>query len=162
MPKFHLPDIWRLIISIFVCQLAGIIGSIFTTPAISTWYATLNKPSFNPPNWLFGPVWITLFALMGTSLFLVWRKQGDTPHTNRGLILFAVQLVFNVLWSVAFFGLKSPISGLIVIVILWVLILLTILQFSKISELAAVLLVPYILWVSFAAILNLSLFILNR
>ena len=162
MNKFRLPDIWRLIISIFVCQMAGIIGSIFTTPAISTWYVTLNKPSFSPPNWLFGPVWITLFVLMGISLFLVWRKQQDTPHTNRGLILFGVQLVFNVLWSVAFFGLKSPISGLIVIVILWILILLTILQFSKISELAAVLLIPYIVWVSFAAILNLSLFLLNR
>ena len=162
MNKFHIPDIWKLIISLFVCQLAGIIGSIFTTPAISTWYATLNKPSFSPPNWLFGPVWIALYILMGLSLYLVWRKQPDTPHANRGLILFCVQLVFNVLWSVAFFGLKSPIAGLVVIVVLWVLILLTILQFSKISELAAILLVPYIVWVTFAAILNLSLFVLNR
>jgi benzodiazapine receptor len=162
MNKFHLPDFWRLIISIFVCQLAGLIGSIFTTPAISTWYATLKKPSFNPPNWLFSPVWITLFVLMGISLFLVWRKQRDTPHANRGLTLFGVQLVFNVLWSVFFFGLKSPLGGLIVIAILWILILLTILQFSKISELAAILLIPYIVWVSFAAILNASLFALNR
>jgi benzodiazapine receptor len=162
MDKFHLPDIWRLIISLFVCQLAGIIGSIFTTPAITTWYASLKKPSFNPPNWLFGPVWITLFVLMGISLFLVWRKGSDAPFVRNGLILFGIQLVFNVLWSVAFFGLKSPISGLVVIVVLWITILLTILQFSKVSEIATALLIPYIVWVSFAAVLNLSLFLLNR
>ncbi|MGB7054915.1 MAG: TspO/MBR family protein [bacterium] len=162
MDKFHLPDIWRLIISIFVCQLAGIIGSVFTTPQISTWYATLKKPSFSPPNWLFGPVWITLFLLMGISLFIVWRKGLDTPSVRGGLTLFGIQLVFNVLWSVSFFGFKSPISGLFVIVILWIMILLTILQFSKITEPAAILLIPYIVWVSFAAILNLSLFLLNR
>jgi benzodiazapine receptor len=162
MDKFHLPDIWRLIISIFICQLAGIIGSVFTTPQISTWYATLKKPSFSPPNWLFGPVWITLFVLMGISLFLVWRKGSDTQFVKNGLIIFGIQLAFNILWSIAFFGLKSPISGLFVIVILWITILLTILQFSKITELAAMLLVPYIVWVSFAAILNLSLYSLNR
>ena len=162
MDKFHLPDIWRLLISLFVCQLAGIIGSIFTTPAITTWYASLKKPSFNPPNWLFGPVWITLFVFMGISLYLVWRKGSDTPLVRNGLLLFGIQLLFNVLWSVAFFGLKSPISGLVVIVVLWITILLTILQFSKVSELATALLIPYIVWVSFAGVLNFSLFILNR
>ena len=162
MDKFHLPDIWRLIISLFVCQLAGITGSIFTTPVIATWYATLKKPPFSPPNWLFGPVWIALYVLMGISLFLVWRKGSDTQFVRNGLILFGIQLFFNVLWSVAFFGLRSPISGLVVIVILWITILLTILQFSKVSELATALLIPYIVWVSFAAILNLSLFLLNR
>ena len=162
MDKFHLPDIWRLIISLIVCQLAGIIGSIFTTPAIPGWYASLKKPAFSPPNWLFGPVWITLFLLMGISLFIVWRKGSDTPLVRNGLMIFGVQLIFNVLWSVAFFGMKSPLGGLIVIVILWIAILLTIIQFSKISELAAVLLIPYIVWVSFASILNTSLYLLNR
>jgi len=162
MEKFHLPDIWRLILSIFICQLAGIIGSIFTTPQISTWYASLKKPPFSPPNWLFGPVWISLFVLMGISLFLIWRKGISTPFVKEGLIIFGIQLVFNVLWSVAFFGLRSPISGLIVIIILWITILLTIIQFSKLSEIAALLLIPYIAWVSFAGVLNLSLFLLNR
>jgi len=162
MDKFHLPDIWRLIISIIVCQLAGIIGSIFTTPAIPGWYASLKKPAFSPPNWLFGPVWITLFLLMGISLFIVWRKGADTPLVRSALMIFGIQLIFNVLWSVAFFGLRSPLSGLVVIVILWIAILLTIIQFSKVSELAAALLIPYIIWVSFASILNTSLYLLNR
>lgn len=162
MDRFHLPDIWRLIISIVVCQLAGVIGSIFTTPAIPTWYASLKKPSFSPPNWLFAPVWITLFVLMGIALFLVWRKGLDAPFVKSGLILFGIQLVFNVLWSVAFFGSRSPLGGLIVIIILWIAILLTILQFWKVSQLAGILLLPYIVWVSFASVLNLALFLLNR
>lgn len=162
MDKFHLPDIWRLIISIVVCQLAGVIGSIFTTPAIPGWYASLKKPAFSPPNWLFGPVWITLFLLMGISLFIVWRKGVDTPYVRSGLIVFGIQLVFNVLWSIAFFGMRSPFAGLLIIVILWIAILLTIIQFSKVSELAAALLIPYIVWVSFATILNISLYLLNR
>ena len=162
MDKFHLPDVWRLILSLFICQLAGFIGSFFTTPQIGTWYVSLKKPSFSPPNWVFGPVWITLFILMGISLFLIWRKGVNTPFVKNGLILFAIQLILNVLWSVAFFGLRSPISGLVVIIVLWIAILLTIIQFSKLSEIAALLLIPYIVWVSFAGILNLSLFLLNR
>lgn len=162
MQKFRIPDIWRFVISIAICQLAGIIGSVFTSPAIPTWYATLKKPAFNPPNWLFGPVWITLYVLMGIALFLVWRKSLDIPAVRTGLSLFAVQLLLNVLWSVVFFGFNSPAGGLLVIVVLWIAILLTILRFTKVSEFAAVLLIPYIVWVSFAAILNLSLFILNR
>jgi benzodiazapine receptor len=160
--KFRIPDIWRFVISIAICQLAGIIGSVFTAPAVPTWYAVLNKPSFNPPNWLFGPVWITLYVLMGISLFLVWRKSLDIPAVKTGLTVFGAQLVLNILWSVAFFGLRSPVAGLLVIVALWIAILLTILRFTRVSEFAAILLVPYIVWVSFAAILNLSLFLLNR
>jgi benzodiazapine receptor len=160
--KFRIPDIWRFVISIAICQLAGIIGSVFTAPAVPTWYAVLNKPAFNPPNWLFGPVWITLYVLMGISLFLVWRKSLDIPAVKTGLTVFGAQLVLNILWSVAFFGLRSPVAGLLVIVALWIAILLTILRFTRVSEFAAILLVPYIVWVSFAAILNLSLFLLNR
>lgn len=162
MQKFRIPDIWRFIISIAMCQLAGIIGSVFTSPAIPTWYATLKKPAFNPPNWLFGPVWITLYVLMGIALFLVWRKSLDIPAVRTGLTLFGMQLTLNVLWSVVFFGFRSPVGGLLIIFVLWTAILLTILRFTKVSEFAAVLLIPYIVWVSFAAILNLSLFILNR
>jgi benzodiazapine receptor len=162
MKKFRLPDIWRLILSIAICQLAGFIGSIFTAEAIPTWYASLNKPSFTPPNWLFAPVWIILFIIMGISLFLIWRERNDSIHAKPGLVAFGVQLVLNVFWSIAFFGLRSPVAGLIVIVALWIAIFVTILRFRKVSELAGMLLIPYIVWVTFAAILNLSLFHLNR
>lgn len=162
MTRFSIPDIWRLIMSLALCQLAGLIGSVFTTPAIPTWYASLNKPGFSPPNWLFGPVWITLYVLMGISLFLVWRKGLDIPYVKSGIMLFSIQLILNVLWSVVFFGLKSPLGGLVIILILWILILLTMIEFYKVSELAGALLVPYILWVSFATVLNASLYFLNR
>jgi benzodiazapine receptor len=162
MKKFRLPDIWRLILSVAICQLAGFIGSIFTTAAIPTWYASLNKPSFTPPNWLFSPVWITLFIIMGVSLFLVWRERSESIHAKPALVTFGAQLVLNVFWSIAFFGLKSPIAGLIVIIALWIAIFATILRFRKVSELASMLLIPYIVWVTFAAILNFALFQLNR
>jgi benzodiazapine receptor len=162
MQRYRLPDIWRLILSIAICQLAGFIGSLFTSPAVPTWYASLSKPSFSPPNWLFAPVWIVLFIIMGISLFLVWRHRKDIPnHVNPALGIFGLQLALNVLWSAAFFGMKSPIGGLVVIVFLWVAIFATILQFRKVSELASLLLIPYIVWVTFAAILNFSLFRLN-
>ena len=148
-------SIIKLIISIIVCELAGIIGSFFTTPAVRTWYPTLSKPSFNPPSWLFAPVWTTLFLLMGIAMFLVWKKD------KRGLSIFFVQLFFNMLWSIMFFGLKSPLLGFMVIIILWVLILITIIKFFKISKPAGWLLIPYILWVSFATILNLAILIIN-
>jgi benzodiazapine receptor len=148
-------NVIKFLVSIIVCQLAGGIGSIFTANSVGTWYADLIKPSFSPPNWLFAPVWILLYFLMGISLFLVWSKG------KRGLPIFFIQLVVNAFWSIAFFGLKSPLFGLIVIIILWVLILLTIIKFFKISKLAAWLLIPYIAWVTFATILNFSIWILN-
>ncbi|UCG91603.1 MAG: tryptophan-rich sensory protein [candidate division WOR-3 bacterium] len=155
-------EIVKLVVSIIVCQAAGFLGSIFTTPAIPTWYASLKKPAFNPPNWLFAPVWTTLYLLMGIALFLIWRKGIEAHGVKMALIIFLIQLVLNILWSVAFFGLKSPLGGLIVIVILWIAILLTIVYFYKLSSIAGILLVPYIIWVSFAGILNVSLFTLNR
>ncbi len=147
----------KLILSIVVCQLAGIIGSIFTIKSVSTWYLTLNKPFFNPPNWLFGPIWISLYFLMGIALFLVLQKKDN----KKALILFGTQLFLNAFWSIVFFGLKSPLFGLIVIFVLWALILLTIIKFFKVSKPAAWLLIPYIVWVSFASVLNLYLWILN-
>lgn len=152
----------KLLISIIICQLAGGIGSIFTSKSVSTWYLTINKPSFTPPNWLFAPVWIGLFLLMGISLFLVWSHLAVAlQKRRRALTIFFIQLFFNILWSVMFFGLKSPLLGFIVIIVLWILILLTIIKFFKISKLAGWLLIPYILWVSFATILNLAILILN-
>jgi tryptophan-rich sensory protein len=153
-------DLLRLITSILLCQLAGFLGSLFTIPAIPTWYKTLNKPFFNPPNWIFSPVWISLFFLMGISLFLVWRRQGH-PTFKTALIFFFVQLILNILWSVAFFGLRSPLLGLIDIILLWIAILLTILNFLKVSKIGGLLLIPYLIWVSFATFLNFSLWILN-
>lgn len=161
MDEIKRADILKLAASIILCQLAGFLGSLFTTPAIPTWYATLKKPSFTPPNWIFSPVWISLFVLMGISLFLVWRRQGH-PRFKTALTFFFVQLILNIFWSVAFFGLRSPLLGLIDIVFLWIAILLTIQNFLKVSKIAGVLLLPYLLWVSFAVLLNFFLRVLNR
>jgi len=154
-------DIWKLVVSIIACLAAGIIGSIFTRSAIPTWYATLEKPAFNPPNWLFAPVWTLLYIMMGIAAFLVWRKGLENRQVRIALIVFLVQLVLNALWSVVFFGLESPLCGLIVISALWVAILFTVLKFFRISSAASVLLWPYMLWVTFAAVLNVSIWLLN-
>ena len=154
MPKTN----WfKLIIAILICQAAGGIGSIFTMPAIGAWYATLHKPFFNPPNWIFGPVWTLLFLLMGFALYLVWQKKDN----KKALIIFGIQLILNIAWSFCFFYVQNPLAGLIEILVLWIFILLTIIYFYKISKSAAYLLIPYILWVSFAAVLNYFLYILN-
>jgi len=153
--------ILKLVASIVLCQLAGFLGSLFTTPAIPTWYATLKKPFFTPPNWIFAPVWISLFLLMGISFFIVWQKKLDQPAAKNAIIFFFVQLILNILWSMAFFGLQSPLIGLIDIILLWIAILFTVLNFFKVSKLAGVLLIPYLLWVSFATLLNFFLWVLN-
>lgn len=154
-------NIIKLVISIVVCQGAGVIGSVFTTRAIPTWYAALQKPAFTPPNWLFAPAWGTLYLLMGIAAFLVWRVGLENKQVKTALYFFLIQLVLNTMWSVVFFGMQSPLYGVIVIIILWVAILLTILKFARISAVAAWLLVPYILWVSFASALNISVWLLN-
>lgn len=146
---------------ITLCQAAGFIGTVFTTPSIPTWYAGLNKPSINPPNWLFAPVWTTLFLLMGVSLYLVWDKGSSGKRVRKAVAFFILQLTVNTLWSVAFFGTRSPLRGLTVIIILWALILATIKSFSKISRTASLLLYPYLLWVSYATVLNYLIFKLN-
>ncbi|CAG0993384.1 Tryptophan-rich protein TspO [Methanosarcinales archaeon] len=157
----NVPESIKLIVSITICLFAGFLGSFFTIPAIPTWYATLTKPSFAPPNWLFFPVWTTLFVMMGISLYLVWRRGLEGQQVKNALVIFAVQLILNVLWSAAFFGLRSPLSGLIEISILWISIAFTIMIFMKISRTAGLLLIPYIIWVSFAAILNFMIWRLN-
>lgn len=154
-------DIVRLIVSIVACQCAGIVGSIFTTSAIPTWYTALQKPPFAPPNWLFAPAWVTLYLLMGISAFLIWRTGVENRETRITLMVFLVQLILNALWSIAFFGLQSPLYGLIVIIALWIAILVTMLKFFRISTIAGALMLPYILWVTFATVLNTSIFMLN-
>ena len=155
-------NIVKLVISIVICQLAGVIGSVFTAKSVSTWYPALNKPVFTPPSWLFGPVWITLYALMGISLFLVWRGGLETSNARTAVGIFAIQLVLNAAWSLAFFGARSPLAGLIVILLLLAAIVLTIVRFYSISVPAGVLLVPYMVWVAFATVLNASIYVLNR
>ena len=151
----------RLIISVALCQAAGIIGSLFTTPAISSWYASLRKPAFAPPNWVFAPVWTTLYFLMGISLFIVWNIGLEKNSVRKSIVVFGIQLLLNVFWSYLFFGLKSPLLGLVEIVVMWLMILLTILVFFRISKKAAVLLIPYLMWVSVASYLNYSILVLN-
>lgn len=152
---------YKLIISIAVSEFAGIIGSIFTSPAIPNWYANLNKPILTPPGWIFGPVWTTLFALMGIAAFLVWRKGLDRKDVKIALGIFLGQLALNTLWSIIFFGLQNPGAAFVDIIFLWLAILATIIAFAQISKPAAWLLAPYILWVSFAAYLNYVIWILN-
>lgn len=163
MENIKIRDFPLLVLSIMICQAAGYAGYHFTNISLSTWYPILAKPWFTPPGWLIGLVWFILFTLMGISLFFIWhRDMGLRNHTVRNaVILFGVQLLFNVLWSAAFFGLRSPIAGLAVIIALWILILATIIKFWPISRDAALLLVPYLLWVSFAAFLNYDIWRLN-
>jgi tryptophan-rich sensory protein len=161
MKNINKEDAIKLILSIVACQVAGSMGSIFTNMSVSTWYPTLIKPWFTPPAGVIPAVWIMLFTLMGVSLFLVWREGFSRPEVKLAIYVFAAQLVVNILWSAAFFGLRSPLAGLVVIIVLWITILLTIVKFWPVSRNAALLLVPYILWVSFAAYLNYSFLMLN-
>lgn len=154
-------NILKLIISIVICQLAGIIGAFFTTDSIPTWYNSLNKPEFNPPNWLFGPVWTILYLLMGISLFIIWKEDLKNKNVKNAFAIFIVQLIVNLLWSVVFFGMHSISGGLIVIIVLLVMIIITIVKFKKISFTASILLIPYLLWVCFATILNFYFYKLN-
>ncbi len=144
---------------IFVCALAAAIGGFFTADAIGSWYAGLQKPALNPPNWVFGPVWAALYLLMGISLYMVLKN--GVLKARRAIGIFSLQLILNVLWSFAFFWMHSPFLGIMVIVALWASILYTIIEFRKVSETAWLLLIPYILWVSFAAVLNYQIMILN-
>lgn len=146
----------KLAVTIVICQMAGIIGSVFTAPNVGGWYADIAKPWFTPPGWLFAPAWTTLFVLMGISLYLAYENKAKI-----GLYLFGVQLSLNVLWSALFFGMQNPFLAFAEIVMLWFAILATILAFYKSSKKAAYLLVPYLAWVTFASVLNYSVWMLN-
>ena len=155
----NLKEAGKLICSIVICQLAGVFGSLFTMPAIPTWYASLTKPSFAPPGSVIGIIWLILYTLMGISLYLVWTSKKKDKKTAIGV--FGFQLILNALWSFLFFGLKSPLYGLICILLMWIAIAATIVFFYKIDKKAAYLLVPYLAWVSIATVLNYLILTLN-
>lgn len=152
---------FKILIAIAICQSAGLLGTLFTMEAIPTWYTTLNKPSFNPPSWIFGPVWTLLYALMGYSLYRVWTHGWKSKKVILALSAFAVQLFLNAWWSVIFFGMRNPEWALVEIVVMWMFIVFTVLSFYKVDKLAAWLLVPYLAWVTFAAYLNYTIWTLN-
>jgi benzodiazapine receptor len=154
-------DLIKLIFSILIIQLSGGIGAMLTFTSLNDWYSSLSKPVFTPPNWIFAPVWTFLYTLIGVSFYLVWQKGLKNSEVKKGLRIFTYQLVLNILWSAFFFGLRSPILGLIDILIMNYLIYLTIVKFRKIMPLASYLLYPYFAWVLFATVLNISIVILN-
>jgi benzodiazapine receptor len=151
----------RLVISIAVPLLVGFISGLFTMKSVQVWYKIINKPAFTPPSWLFAPVWTVLYIAMGVAAYLVWTKGLNTSGVKTALLVFIVQLFLNGLWSVVFFGLKSPLGGLVVIFLLFAAIVITFLTFWPLSRPAALLLIPYLLWVSFATALNYSILVLN-
>lgn len=152
---------WLLIISLAISLSAGFFGSLFTAADPGGWYDLLIKPSFNPPDWLFGPVWTLLFILMGISLFLIWRKGIEKKEVQQGIKLFLLQLIFNILWSFFFFYLQNPRLAFLEIIALIIFIIALIMHFYKIDQKAAWLLAPYLAWVSFAAFLNYTIWQLN-
>lgn len=152
----------KLAAAVIIAELAGMIGSIFTNPNITSWYNQMNKSPLNPPNWVFAPVWTILFAFMGGVLYIIYEKQKQNKNSRSALILFAVQFILNILWSVLFFGMRNPSAAFVEIVFLWLAILALIILSFRISKIAGWLLVPYILWVTFAGYLNYSFLVLNN
>ncbi len=151
----------KLIISIAIPVLIGGLSGFFTASGVYSWYQTIQKPSWNPPSWIFAPVWTTLYVMMGISLFLVWKADATAQIKRKAIVLFSIQLALNFSWSLIFFSLQQPGWALVEIIVMWFFILLTILAFAPINRIAAWLLVPYISWVSFATILNYTLWKLN-
>ena len=158
----HDRPILALAITILAVEIVGASGSLFTVQGLGAWYDSLQRPTLAPPNWVFGPVWTILFALMGVALWLIWRQADSSPRETRiGFGVFVVHFVFNLGWSAVFFGMQELGRGLAVIGALWVLIVATMWSFNRIDRRAAFLLVPYLLWVSFAAYLNYRFWVLN-
>jgi tryptophan-rich sensory protein len=155
----------RILIVVVTCLAIGYFSGMATQSSIKTWFPTLVKPSFNPPNWIFAPVWSMLYIMMGIAAGLVWNRlefSNDKELVKKSLLFFAVQLGLNALWSVLFFGLRNPMLALIEIVLLWLMIYETYIKFGKIDKIAGYLFLPYLAWVSFATVLNASIWWLNR
>lgn len=152
----------KLLIALIIPQLVAASGAYFTVTGNGSWYQALEKPSWNPPNGVFGPVWTTLYVLMGIALYLVWKSKAPDKHKRWAISFWGIQLFLNLLWSYLFFGQEQILGALLEMIILWLFILFTIFAFARINKLAAWLLVPYISWVSFAAILNYTIWDLNR
>lgn len=155
-------NFWKLVVSIAMCQGAGVVGSLFTAPSIAGWYQFLNKPAFSPPNWLFGPVWITLYTLMGISFYLIWSGGLNKKGAKFALGFFVAHLFVNAGWSIVFFGLHNiSFAFAVILVLLTMIIILIKFLFCSINRLASNLLIPYLVWVSIATFLNYSLMVLN-
>ncbi len=154
-------NLFKFVFSLGLPLVAGFLGSIFTTPAIEGWYVGLEKPLLNPPAWVFAPVWTILYLMMGLALFLVWQQGIKNARVRTGLLVFGIQLVLNVFWSIIFFAWHSPAFAFIELLFLWVSIIWLIYLFYRIRAVAAYLLVPYLLWVTFAGYLNFSIWFLN-
>ena len=150
------------VLCVAICMLFAFAGSLFTPEPGSWYYTTLHKPAWNPPDWLFPPVWTVLFVMMGISLSLVFGAGMERKEVRIGTMLFALQLLLNLGWSATFFGMKSPLAGFVEILMLWLCIVATIVSFARVSKPAALLLVPYLCWVSFASYLNFTIVQLNR
>ena len=149
------------ILCLAIPLVVGMIGSVFTIPSIPGWYATLTKPAFNPPNWLFGPAWTILYILMGIALYLVIRNGIQDPAVKQGLFLFSVQILLNLLWSIIFFGMHEIFFALVTVLVLFVFIVATMRSFLKVSKPAGWVLLPYLCWVGFASVLNATIWIIN-
>ncbi|MFA6081428.1 MAG: TspO/MBR family protein [Patescibacteria group bacterium] len=149
----------KLVLSLVLPQLSGLVGSYFTINAIPTWYVHLNKPSFSPPNWLFGPVWLILYLMMGIAVYLNWVK--NTKQAKFNVRLFFVHLFFNLIWTPVFFGLKDTLFALYIIIMIWIFIIAMIINFWKVNKVSSLLLIPYLLWVTFASFLNYFIWKLN-
>lgn len=152
----------KIILVVVVCVTIGYLSGMVTRDSITTWYPTLRKPVFNPPNWIFGPVWSVLYVMMGIAAGIIWTSNFEEKIVKKALGFFAIQLALNALWSYLFFGLHNPLLAFIEIIILWLLIFETYNQFRKIDKVASYLLLPYLAWVGFATVLNFSIWWLNR
>ena len=156
-------NLWaKILITVVVCLLVGFLSGLSTSESIETWYAYIEKPSFNPPNWIFAPVWTLLYILMGIAVAVIWHTGWSNEAVQNAIMIFLAQLIFNATWSVVFFGMQSPMGALVIILILWTLILICLLRFYSIRKSAFYLMIPYFLWVSFATVLNASIVYLNR
>lgn len=152
----------KLIISMAICLGAGGIGAIFTLQSVDTWYAMLKKPVFTPPDWIFAPVWLVLYILMAISVYILWYKRQTPGQYAAAYVLFGTQLVLNIGWSYVFFGMHSIIGGLFLTILLWLALSATIYEFLHYSQIAGWLLIPYLVWVSYAGLLNFGLWWMNR
>ena len=154
-------DVLRVIVSVAICLAVGALGGLMMTDSTWTWYQSLKQPALTPPSWVFAPVWTALYIMMGVALFLVWRRSTRRVKVGVAVVAFAMQLLLNAIWTPVFFGLQDPGAALIIIGLLWLAILTTIVLFWRLSRAASILMMPYILWVSFASYLNYAIVVLN-
>ena len=153
----------KILLCVTTCIGVGYLSGMATQSSVTTWFPTLIKPSFNPPSWVFAPVWSLLYTMMGVAAGLVWNRiDCEKEAVKKALVFFVIQLALNALWSILFFGIRNPFLAFIEIILLWLMIYETYVKFGKIDKIAGYLFVPYILWVSFAAVLNGSIWWLNR